>query len=202
MLKMMIHFESAMSKKNPSTTSYQVAMVFDLQNISNAMITSVNTFMFSCYWSTDLSSNAYHGTNTNQHKQLKITQQKSCQTDHKVISNKPDITVVDKINKKANLIEVAVPNDYNICNKCLQEIRAYTNLSREIKTLWNLNKVQITPIIAGFMETFYNKFDDDISKPGLTNHNFGAEELVLLISLEVFQKQSIFTYDQTPIKHS
>ena len=107
---------------------------------------------------------------------MKITQQKSCQTDHKVISNKPDITVVDKINKKANLIEVAVPNDYNICNKCLQKIRANTNLSREIKTLWNLNKVRITPITVGFMETFYNKFDDDISKRGLTNHNFGAEE--------------------------
>ena len=38
------------------------------------------------------------------------------QTDHEVITIKPDIIVVDKINKTANLIEVAVPNDYNICN--------------------------------------------------------------------------------------
>ena len=51
MLKMMIHVESAVSKKKPSTTSYEVAMVFHLQNISNTMITSVNTFMFSYYWS-------------------------------------------------------------------------------------------------------------------------------------------------------
>ena len=68
MLKMMIHVESAVSKKKPSTTSYQVFMVFHQQNISNAMITSVNTFMFSCKWSMDLSRNTYHGTNTNQHK--------------------------------------------------------------------------------------------------------------------------------------
>ena len=80
--------------------------------------------------------------------------------------------MVDKINKTANLIEVAVPNDYNICNKRLQKIRAYANLSGEIKTLWNLSKVQITLVIAGAMGTFYKKFDDDTSKRDLMNHRF------------------------------
>ena len=78
----------------------------------------------------------------------------SIQTDYEVINNKPDIIVVDKINKTANLIEVAVPNDYNTCNKRLQKVRAYTNLSGEIETLWNLNKVQITPVIVGAMGTY------------------------------------------------
>ena len=100
----------------------------------------------------------------------------SIQTDHEVINNKPDIIVVDKINKTVSLIEVAVPNDYNICNKPLQKIRAYTNLSGEIKTLWNLNKVQIIPVIVGAMRTFNKKIDDDISKLGLTNHKFRVEE--------------------------
>ena len=77
MLKMMIHVKSAVSKKKPFT-SYLVVMVFHRQNISNAMITSVNTFMFSCYWNMDLSRNKSDDTNTNQHKWLKITQQKSC----------------------------------------------------------------------------------------------------------------------------
>ena len=63
--------------------------------------------------------------------------------------------MVDKINKIANLIEVAVPNEFNVCNKRLEKLRAYTNLSGEIKTLWNLKKVQITPIIVGIMGTFY-----------------------------------------------
>ena len=98
------------------------------------------------------------------------------QTDHEVTNNKPDIIVVHKINKTANLIELAAPNDYNICNKRLQKILAYKNLSDEIKTLWDLNKVQITPIIVGAMGAFYKKFDDDISKLGSTNHKFRAEE--------------------------
>ena len=93
------------------------------------------------------------------------------QTDYEVINSKPDITVVDKINKTPNLIEVTLPNNYNICNKYLQKIRAYTNLSGEIKTLWNLSKGQITLIIVGAMGTFYKKIDDDISKLGWTKES-------------------------------
>ena len=68
MLKMMIHVKFAVSKKKPPPTSYQVVMVFHLQNISKAMIRSVNTLMFSCYWKMNLSRITYHGTNTNQHQ--------------------------------------------------------------------------------------------------------------------------------------
>ena len=70
----------------------------------------------------------------------------------------------------------------------------HIQLSCEIKTLWNLNKVQITPIIVGNMGTLYNKFDDDISKLSLTNHKFqaeGAQKIVLLGTahiVEVFCK--------------
>ena len=111
-------------------------------------------------------------TQVAENNSTKILWNFSIQSDHEVLNNKHDIIMVDKINKTANLIEVAVPNDYNICNKRLQKIRAYTNLSGEIKTLWNLNKVQITPVIVGAMGTFYKRFDDVISKLGLMNHKF------------------------------
>ena len=60
-----------------------------------------------------------------QHQPAQVTENNSTkilwniliQTDHEVINNKPKIIVVDKINKTVNLNEVAVPNDYNICNK-------------------------------------------------------------------------------------
>ena len=78
--------------------------------------------------------------------------------------------MVDKINKTANFMEIAVPNDYNICNKHLQKLGAYTNRSGDIKTLWNLNKMQITLVIVGAIGRFYKIFDDGISKLGLMNH--------------------------------
>ena len=84
----------------------------------------------------------------------------SIQTDHELTNNKPDINVVHKINKTANLIVIAFPNDYNICNKRLQKIESYTNLSDEIKTPWNLNKVQINPVIVGALRMFYKRIDE------------------------------------------
>ena len=100
--------------------------------------------------------------------------------------------MVDKINKTANLIEVAVTDDYNICNKRLQKIRAHTILSGEIKTLWNLNKVQITPIIVDTMGKFCNKFDVDISKLGLTNHKIRAEEAKKIVLRHFMQSLSFY----------
>lgn len=84
--------------------------------------------------------------------------------------------MVGKINKTANLIDVAAPNNCNIYNKRLQKIRAYTNMSGEIKILWNLSKVQISLIIIGAMRMFLGKFDDGISKLGLMNRKFRVEE--------------------------
>ena len=175
---MMIHVESAMPEKKPSTTSYQVAMVFHQQNTSNVMITSVNTFMFSCYWNMEkyIPWYQHQPTQVAKNNSTKILWNFSIQTDHEVINNKPDIIVVDKINKTANLIEVTVSNNCNICNKPLQNVRAYTNLSGDINTLWNLNKVQITPVIVGAMGTFYNKLDDNISNFGLVNHKFRVQK--------------------------
>ena len=65
------------------------------------------------------------------------------------------------------------------------KIRAYTILSGEIKVLWNLNKVQIIPIIVGAMGTFCNKLDENILRLGLANHKFQvdkAQNIVLLFT--------------------
>ena len=99
--------------------------------------------------------------------------------------------MVDKINKTANLIDVAAPNNCNIYNKRLQKIRAYTNMSGEIKILWNLSRVQISLIIIGAMRMFLGKFDDGISKLGLTKHKFRAKEaqkIVLLGTAHIFRR--------------
>ena len=84
--------------------------------------------------------------------------------------------MIDKDRNEANIIDVAVPNDYRIAQKRLEKIRNYTTLAGEIKTLWKLSKVTITPIIIGAMGTMYKQFDDDIEKLGLTNNKFSKTE--------------------------
>ena len=61
-----------------------------------------------------------------QYQPTQVAEDNSCGISRSrlTINNKPDIIVVDKIKKAANSIEVTVPNDYNICNKRLEKIRA------------------------------------------------------------------------------
>ena len=96
---------------------------------------------------------------------------------------KPEIIVIDKENNIALIIDVAVPNHYNICRKRLDKIRTYTDLAVEIKTLWALSNVHIVPVIVGATGAIYNGFDQDIEKLHLKRVKFDkyqAQKIALL----------------------
>lgn len=106
----------------------------------------------------------------------------SIQTDHRINHNKPDIIVLDKVKNVALIIDVAIPNDYNIARKRFEKLRNYTDLAIEIKTLWNLTNVKIIPIIIGATGTFYNDFDKEIQKMDIEDifKKTEAQKIVLL----------------------
>lgn len=72
-------------------------------------------------------------------------------TDQTVNHNRPDITVVDKKNRSALLIDVSIPSNNNMENKYAEKIRKYTDLKREVKLMWDLQEVRIVPIIITTM---------------------------------------------------
>ena len=109
----------------------------------------------------------HHPNNIEENEHIKILWNFPVQTDHEIRHHKPDIILINKLTRTAAIIDIAVPNDYNIARKRLDKLRAYTDLSVEIKTLWNLTKVQIIPIIIEASGTFYNGFDGDIKKLSL-----------------------------------
>jgi len=118
-----------------------------------------------------------------ENEHVKILWNFPVQTDHRLQHNKPDIIVVDKRQKYANIIDIAIPNDYRIAQKRLEKLRNYTDLSTEIKTLWRLSKVQITPIIIGAMGCMFKQFDKDIEKLNLETNKFNkfeAQKIALL----------------------
>lgn len=77
----------------------------------------------------------------------KIYWNKSTYTDHTIKANRPDIILVDKIQKKTSFIEVSVPNNNNIQEKEREKIEKYISLRDEIKHLWKQDSVEIIPII-------------------------------------------------------
>lgn len=79
--------------------------------------------------------------------ELTLYWDRSMHTDKKVGSNRPDITLIDKREKIAYLIDVAVPNSHNIKKKVEKKLEIYANLAFEIKKQNKLKKVEVIPII-------------------------------------------------------
>lgn len=61
--------------------------------------------------------------------------------------NRPDITLIDKVQKTTYLVDIAVPNSNNVQKTCEEKKRKYTELANEIKKQWKMNKVVVVPIV-------------------------------------------------------
>ncbi|KAL0809154.1 hypothetical protein ABMA28_011389 [Loxostege sticticalis] len=71
----------------------------------------------------------------------------SQQNDKTIHYNKPDIILLDKLNKTTYLIDIAIPNSHNIQKSITEKTTKYTDLKQEIQRLWSQNKVIIVPLV-------------------------------------------------------
>ena len=69
-------------------------------------------------------------------------------TDRHLAHNRPDITVVFPNDKKAFLVDIAIPGDSRITSKVLEKQTRYTDLKIEVEKLWTV-KCVIVPIVVG-----------------------------------------------------
>ena len=69
------------------------------------------------------------------------------QTDRTVDYNRPDLLLIDKVNKKAIIIEVAVPLCHNLETTERHKITKYENLAYDLRHTWQLNEVTTVPIV-------------------------------------------------------
>ena len=69
-------------------------------------------------------------------------------TDRHVPCNKPDIVIQEKNSDKCQIIDMAIPSDYNIQKKATEKMRKYVDLQIECQRLWN-KKVEVIPVIIG-----------------------------------------------------
>ena len=85
------------------------------------------------------------------------------QTDKELEHIKPDIVLIDKVKRKCQIIDISIPSDFNIIAKRNEKVRNYIDLSIELKTLWDLVDVQITPVIIGATGAVYKNVEKDIN---------------------------------------
>lgn len=56
--------------------------------------------------------------------------------------------VIDKQNRKAKIVGVAIPSDVRVCEKGIEKIDKYKSLKDEIISLWEMLKVNVIRIIV------------------------------------------------------
>ena len=83
---------------------------------------------------------------------VKILWDMNIQTDHVIEHRQPDIIVVDKDNKRALLIDIAVPADARVEEKEQEKMDRYQDLARELKRLWKV-ETKVIQIVVGAVGT-------------------------------------------------
>ena len=74
--------------------------------------------------------------------------------------------MIDKTDKTATIIDVAVPNDHNIRAKEQDKVEKYQDLRLEIQRLWNV-KAQVVPVVIGALGSTTPNFPKHLEKiPG------------------------------------
>ncbi|XP_063897007.1 uncharacterized protein LOC135118563 [Helicoverpa armigera] len=68
-------------------------------------------------------------------------------TDKTIHFNRPDITLFDKNNKNAYLIDIAIPNTHNVQSTIADKLTKYQDLAIELKRQWQAQTIHIVPIV-------------------------------------------------------
>ena len=63
------------------------------------------------------------------------------QCDNVIVERRPDIAIVNKMEKTAIIIDVAIPGDKTIIDKEKEKIEKHQNIKREIRRLLHLTKI-------------------------------------------------------------
>ena len=69
-------------------------------------------------------------------------------TDRHVPYKKPDIVIQEKKSDSCQIIDVAIPSDYNIKKNATEKMSKYVDLQIEYQRIWN-KKVEVIPVIIG-----------------------------------------------------
>lgn len=99
--------------------------------------------------------------------QVKVLWDFRIQTDHQIEHNRPDIVVLDKIERSCNVIDIACPFDTRVLEKEQEKMEKYQELKREIGKIWSCRKVTVLPIVIGALGTFSKNLKTSLKKIGL-----------------------------------
>ena len=88
-------------------------------------------------------------------------------TDRTVVANRPDIVVIDRLERRTMIVDLTIPHDENLVKAEKEKQIKYLDLAHEVRGMWNMNSVIIVPIVVTANVLIAKSFDDHLSKLSL-----------------------------------
>ena len=118
----------------------------------------------------------------------KLYWDRSMITDRTIRANKPDIVLFDKVGKKIILFDVAVPLNHNLQSTYNTKIEKYTDLANELKTMYHMERVDISPIIISATGLIPKKLIVQLKKHKLENALEIMQKAVILNTCNIVRR--------------
>ena len=109
------------------------------------------------------------------------------QTDKNIEHCRPDILIVNKCEKEAIIVDIAVPGDIRIIDREQDKILAYQDLKYEIKRCWGLQKVKVILVVVGALGAVTPKFSTYLTNLDCKIHPTNIQKTVLLGSARILR---------------
>ena len=109
-------------------------------------------------------------------------------TDKKISARRPDIVVIDKKNKRVQIIDISVPADHRIQEKENEKVNKYQDLRIEIERLWEM-KTTTVPVVIGSLGAIPAQLKEQLKRLGIKCCNIAnIQKSVLLGTAHIIRK--------------
>ena len=108
-------------------------------------------------------------------------------TDRYVPCNKPDIIIQEKTSDRCQIIDVAIPSDYNIQKRATQKMSKYVDLQTECQRLWN-KKVEVIPLIVGVTGIVDKNIKKYVGRIPSCHNIYSLQRSAILGTAPIFRK--------------
>ena len=108
--------------------------------------------------------------------------------DNFIVERKPGIVIVNKMSNTTIIIDVEIPGDKRIIEKEKKNIEKYQTSRREIQRIWNLNRIDVRPVVFVALESLTKNFEKYVDKKGIEIDLHSAQETTLIGAARILRK--------------
>ena len=115
---------------------------------------------------------------------------RNVETPRKLDHNKPDVVLINKLEKSWTIIDFSVPIDQNVKNKEDEKISHYNDLAGEIRKLHNVKTV-IVPLVVGALGVISANFKPYLKSIGISHVNkvFACMQMTAVLGSSIILRQ-------------